>query len=317
MDGTLVPMDCSHLRRARRADRQSRPRCAAAGDRRLRDRLRSWTTRRTTVQPGRAGAAQRGPPLRSERAALQPVPRPRPAVFLRLFRRAATRRWRRRSPPRSATSPPSCCSTGPDSAVLDIGCGWGGMALTLAREYGARVPGITLSTEQLAEARGAGRGGGPGRPGALRADGLSRRCNRRFDRIVSVGMFEHVGVAHYRAFSTPCKRCLAPDGVALLHSIGRREPPGGDQCVARQIHLPRRLLRRRLSEVLPHDRARGPVGDRHRDPAAALRATRCATGAGASPPTATRSRRSTTSGSAGCGSSTWPARSCRSATAAR
>ncbi len=114
----------------------------------------------------------------------------------------------------------------PDLTVLDIGCGWGGMALTLARDYGARVTGITLSTEQLAEAQA-----------RVQAEGLSdrvtfelldyRSLHRRFDRIVSVGMFEHVGVVHYRRFFDVVKRCLAPDGVALLHAIGRPTPPGG------------------------------------------------------------------------------------------
>jgi len=113
----------------------------------------------------------------------------------------------------------------PDLEVLDIGCGWGGMALTLAREYGARVTGITLSTEQLTEARA-----------RAAAEGLSdrvtfelldyRSLHRRFDRIVSVGMFEHVGVNHYRQFFDVVKRCLAPDGLMLLHTIGRTDGPG-------------------------------------------------------------------------------------------
>jgi cyclopropane-fatty-acyl-phospholipid synthase len=108
----------------------------------------------------------------------------------------------------------------PDLEVLDIGCGWGGMALTLARDYGARVTGITLSAEQLAEATA-----------RAEAEGLAdrvtfqlmdyRAMDRSFDRIVSVGMFEHVGVANYGAFFNTVKRCLRPDGVALLHSIGR------------------------------------------------------------------------------------------------
>jgi len=112
----------------------------------------------------------------------------------------------------------------PDLEVLDIGCGWGGMALTLARDYGARVTGITLSTEQLAEAQA-----------RAAAEGLSdrvifelldyRALCRRYDRIVSVGMFEHVGVNHYRGFFEVVKRCLAPDGVVLLHTIGRSEGP--------------------------------------------------------------------------------------------
>ncbi len=112
----------------------------------------------------------------------------------------------------------------PDLEVLDIGCGWGGMALTLARDYGARVTGITLSVEQLGVARA-----------RAAAEGLADRVSfelldyrslaRRFDRIVSVGMFEHVGVVHYRSFFETVKRCLAPDGVALLHHIGRSLGP--------------------------------------------------------------------------------------------
>jgi cyclopropane-fatty-acyl-phospholipid synthase len=117
------------------------------------------------------------------------------------------------------------CLDRPGLSVLDIGCGWGGMALTLARDYGARVTGITLSTEQLAEAQ-------------ARADveGLAdrvsfqlldyRAADQSFDRIVSVGMFEHVGVFHYRAFFDTVCRCLKPDGVALLHSIGQWDGPG-------------------------------------------------------------------------------------------
>jgi cyclopropane-fatty-acyl-phospholipid synthase len=108
----------------------------------------------------------------------------------------------------------------PDLTVLDIGCGWGGMALTLAREYGAKVTGITLSEEQLAEARA-----------RATAEGLNdrvtfelmdyRAVNQTFDRVVSVGMFEHVGLPNYQTYFETIKRCLKPDGVALLHSIGR------------------------------------------------------------------------------------------------
>jgi cyclopropane-fatty-acyl-phospholipid synthase len=137
----------------------------------------------------------------------------------------------------------------PDLTVLDIGCGWGGMALTLARDYGARVTGITLSTEQLAEAQA-----------RANAEGLSDRVNfelmdyrslhRRFDRIVSVGMFEHVGVGHYRSFFNVVKRCLAPDGVALLHAIGRNEVPGGTNPWIAKYIFPGGYCPA-LSEVLP------------------------------------------------------------------
>ncbi len=113
----------------------------------------------------------------------------------------------------------------PDMKVLDIGCGWGGMALTLARDYGARVLGVTLSREQhkIACAR-------------ARSEGLEDRVEFRlmdyrdvtgqFDRIVSVGMFEHVGVPHYGQFFHQVRERLTEDGIALIHTIGRAEPPG-------------------------------------------------------------------------------------------
>ncbi|MCQ9154718.1 SAM-dependent methyltransferase [Acidomonas methanolica] len=113
----------------------------------------------------------------------------------------------------------------PGLKVLDIGCGWGGMALTLARDYGAEVTGITLSQEQLLEARR-----------RAEAAGLTDRvrfalCDYRavrssFDRIVSVGMFEHVGLDHYQRFFQVIHDRLKPDGVALVHSIGREDGPG-------------------------------------------------------------------------------------------
>ena len=112
----------------------------------------------------------------------------------------------------------------PDLSVLDIGCGWGGMALTLARDYGARVTGITLSEEQLAAARA--RADEAGLADRVTFELMDYRAmDRQFDRIVSVGMFEHVGVPNYPAFFATVKRCLKPDGVALIHSIGRFEGP--------------------------------------------------------------------------------------------
>jgi cyclopropane-fatty-acyl-phospholipid synthase len=117
------------------------------------------------------------------------------------------------------------CLDRPGLSVLDIGCGWGGLALTLARDDGAVVTGITLSTEQLAEARA--RAAAEGLADRVSFELLDyRKLDRRFDRIVSVGMFEHVGVVHYRAFFDAVARCLAPDGVALLHAIGRSDGPG-------------------------------------------------------------------------------------------
>ncbi len=125
----------------------------------------------------------------------------------------------------------------PDLTVLDIGCGWGGLALTLARDYGARVTGITLSAEQLGEARA-----------RAAAEGLADRVNfelldyramdRPFDRVVSVGMFEHVGVVHFGQFFETMRRCLRPDGVALLHYIGRTDGPGGTNAWIKKYIFP-------------------------------------------------------------------------------
>lgn len=113
----------------------------------------------------------------------------------------------------------------PGMRVLDIGCGWGGMGLTLARDYGARVLGVTLSVEQhrVATARAEQEG---------LADRVEfrlmdyRSVEGRFDRIVSVGMFEHVGVPQYHTYFRKVRDLLAPDGVALIHTIGRASPPG-------------------------------------------------------------------------------------------
>ncbi len=117
------------------------------------------------------------------------------------------------------------CLDRPDLTVLDIGCGWGGMAITLAQDFGAKVLGITLSVEQLNEARA--RAAAAGLADRVQFELRDYRAvTGPFDRIVSVGMFEHVGVDHYRAFFETMARCLHPDGVALLHAIGRNEGPG-------------------------------------------------------------------------------------------
>ncbi|MHA6721490.1 class I SAM-dependent methyltransferase [Sphingomonas sp. RS2018] len=113
----------------------------------------------------------------------------------------------------------------PGHRVLDIGCGWGGMALYLHEKTGAEVLGVTLSEEQLKVARA--RADAAGVADKVRFELIDYRdLDGQFDRIVSVGMFEHVGTAHYRTFFAKCRDLLTPDGVMLLHTIGRAGAPG-------------------------------------------------------------------------------------------
>src|SRR5438874_6630726 len=107
----------------------------------------------------------------------------------------------------------------PGQRVLDIGCGWGGMALYLHRVAGVDVLGITLSEEQLKVARE--RAAAAGVSDHVKFELIDyRHLDGKFDRIVSVGMFEHVGAAHYDEFFSKCRDLLKPDGVMLLHTIG-------------------------------------------------------------------------------------------------
>ncbi|WP_371038897.1 class I SAM-dependent methyltransferase [Rhodosalinus sp. FB01] len=112
----------------------------------------------------------------------------------------------------------------PDDRVLDIGCGWGGMALTLARDYGARVLGVTLSENQLGRARARAEAAGLSHRVEFRLLDY-RKLDERFDRIVSVGMLEHVGLPQLPVYFDKVRDLLAPDGVALIHTIGRVSPP--------------------------------------------------------------------------------------------
>ncbi len=125
----------------------------------------------------------------------------------------------------------------PGQRLLDIGSGWGGLGLYLAKLEKIDVTGVTLSTEQQ-------------KVSAMRAadEGLADRVRFHlrdyreqpgpFDRIVSVGMFEHVGPGHYREFFAKAKELLTEDGVMLLHSIGRMEPPGSTNPWLRKYIFP-------------------------------------------------------------------------------
>jgi cyclopropane-fatty-acyl-phospholipid synthase len=137
----------------------------------------------------------------------------------------------------------------PGQRVLDIGCGWGGLGLYMAEMTGADVTGVTLSQEQLqvATAR-AEEKSLSGKARFLLED--YRAIPGPFERIVSVGMFEHVGVKYYDTYFKRCAELLTDDGVALIHAIGRPEPPGiTNPWVAKYIfpggYIPA------LSEVLP------------------------------------------------------------------
>ncbi len=111
----------------------------------------------------------------------------------------------------------------PGMRVLDIGCGWGGLSLHIAKENGAKVLGITLSDEQERYARA--RAANTGADVSFRLLDY-RLLNETFDRIVSVGMFEHVGLPNYLTFFKKVNACLKNDGIALLHTIGRLSGPG-------------------------------------------------------------------------------------------
>ena len=133
--------------------------------------------------------------------------------------------------------------------VLDIGSGWGGLALYLAEFGRANVTGITLSREQWQ--RASERAAEKNLSGAIEFRMQDYRdVPEQFDRIVSVGMFEHVGVGYYDAYFRKCAELLSNDGVMLLHSIGRSEGPNvTNPWIAKYIfpggYIPA------LSEVLP------------------------------------------------------------------
>lgn len=128
----------------------------------------------------------------------------------------------------------------PGDTVLDIGCGWGGMAIYLARHYDVKVVGITLSEEQIALARRRVENAGV-------ADRVSielvdyrdfAAAGRKFDRIVSVGMFEHVGQPQFDDFFRACANLLTDDGTMLIHTIGRMGSPGTTDAFTRKYIFP-------------------------------------------------------------------------------
>lgn len=113
----------------------------------------------------------------------------------------------------------------PGQRVLDIGCGWGGMAMHLAREHGVNVVGVTLSHDQYALARQRVEAAGLQDRIDIRLQDY-RDCKGPYDRVVSVGMFEHVGVGNFEEYFSKIRDVITEDGLALVHSIGRKGGPG-------------------------------------------------------------------------------------------
>jgi cyclopropane-fatty-acyl-phospholipid synthase len=137
-----------------------------------------------------------------------------------------------------------------DLRVLDIGCGWGGLGLYMAEVAGADVTGVTLSQEQHAIANERAAEKGMAERARFNLQDY-RDVEGPFDRIVSVGMFEHVGINHYETFFRKSARLLAEDGVMVLHSIGRSEGPSVTSPWIAKYIFPGGYIPS-LSEVLPH-----------------------------------------------------------------
>ncbi len=136
-----------------------------------------------------------------------------------------------------------------NTKVLDIGSGWGGMGIYIARNFGANVRGITLSKEQLKESNLRARN--DKLDNIVKFDLLDyRMVDDQFDRIVSIGMFEHVGINHFNQFFKKIYDSLTRDGIALIHTIGRTGPPSVTDPWIRKYIFPGGYIPS-LSEVAP------------------------------------------------------------------
>ena len=138
----------------------------------------------------------------------------------------------------------------PEDTLLDIGCGWGGLGLYFAEFLDADVTGVTLSQEQFQIANQRAKARGLNQQAQFLLQDY-RQLDRQFDKISSVGMFEHVGVTHYAEFFQQVARLLKPDGSMLLHSIGRSDEPSVTNPFIRKYIFPGGYIPS-LSEVLPH-----------------------------------------------------------------
>ena len=133
--------------------------------------------------------------------------------------------------------------------VLDIGSGWGGLGLYLGRIANVEVTGVTLSEEQLTVARARAAEQKLDRPVRFKLQDY-RKVPGPFERVVSVGMFEHVGVNHYTTYFRKMRELMTDDGVAVLHSIGRSDRPAATNAFMAKYIFPGGYIPA-LSEVLP------------------------------------------------------------------
>jgi cyclopropane-fatty-acyl-phospholipid synthase len=142
----------------------------------------------------------------------------------------------------------------PGERVVEAGCGWGALALHMARRHGVRVRAFNISHEQIAHARERARRQGLGDRVEFIEDDYRNVCGR-FDAFVSVGMLEHVGRDHYRDLGRVIDRCLPAHGRGLLHSLGRNRPLRFNAWMERHIfpgaYIP--SLREMAEIVEPHD----------------------------------------------------------------
>jgi cyclopropane-fatty-acyl-phospholipid synthase len=158
--------------------------------------------------------------------------------------------------------------------VLDIGCGWGGMALYLAHVADVEVVGVTLSERQLAVARR--RAEILGVSDRVKFELIDyREVTEKFDRVVSVGMLEHVGAPYLPAYFLTVRDRLGPEGLALIHSISTKVPTGHHRAIPAQVYFPRWLFTVPVRNGCSH-RANRAVVARLRDLALPLRLYACA-----------------------------------------
>jgi len=122
----------------------------------------------------------------------------------------------------------------PGDEVIEAGCGWGSLAIHMARHYGARVRAFNISTEQVAWARQKAAEAGLGSQVEFIEDDY-RNIQGSCDKFVSVGMLEHVGLDRYKDLGGVISRCLRPDGLGLVHSIGRNRPAPMHPWIAKRI----------------------------------------------------------------------------------